>query len=369
MRISPLHTFALSALLLGSPACAGDRVAADPNASGPGAKPGQAGPADAPQATPGTATTTAPGAPAPPAAPPAIPIDPNAAVAKVNGVVITSKNYQEAIREFLQGQGAPPNLPEAQMGQVRQAVMEALIGTELVFQKSQAEGIKVSQQEIDEALAETKKQFPDEEKWEASLKLQGTDKASFLEAVNRNLAINKAIKADVFDKIAVTDADAKAYYDLHPQEMQKPEEVRASHILVRVPEGATDEAKKTARAKADTALGKVKAGGDFAALAKEYSDDTGSAVQGGDLGFFGRGRMVPAFETAVFAMKIGQVSEVVESQFGFHVIKLIDRHDAQTAPFEEITGKLKDFLKQKRARTDVQAYLKSLRDVAKVEVF
>jgi peptidyl-prolyl cis-trans isomerase C len=362
MRFTCLHAIALSSLLLASPACAGDRAAADPNAPGAAAKAAQA-PAAAPAKEAG-------GTPAPITAPAPTPTkDPNAVVAKVNGSPITEKNYEEAIREFLQGQGAPPNLPEEQMGQVRQAVMEALIGTELVYQKSVSAGIKVSQQEIDEALGETKKQFPDEAKWEESLKQQGTDKASFIEGVTRNLAINKAIKNDVFDKIAVSDTDAKAYYDQHPQEMQKPEEIRASHILVRFPEGAADDVKKAARARAEEALAKVKAGGDFAAVVKDYSQDPGSAAQGGDLGFFSKGRMVPAFETVAFAMKVGQVSDVVESPFGYHVIKVTDHHDAQAAPYAELSDKLKDFLKQKQARGGVQAYLKTLRDTAKVEIF
>jgi len=363
MRFSTLHAVAVTFIILASPACAGDRAAADANSpatpAGASGAASAAGPA-APPAGGGAPQGTAPSA---------IPKDPAAVVAKVNGVTITAKDFEEATREFLMQQGAPPNLPDEQMKQVHTAVMDALVGTELAYQKSQAEGIKISQKEIDDAVAESKKNFADETKWEENMKAQGIDKVSFLQSVNRNLAINKLIQTNVFDKITVTDADAKAYYDQHPQEMQKPEEIRASHILVRLPQGTTDDQKKVAKARIDEAAKKAKAGEDFAALAKTYSQDPGSAEQGGDLGFFAKGKMVPAFDAAAFALKVGQISDVIETQFGYHVIKVTDRHDAKTAGYDEIGERLKSFLKQRQARTTVQAYLKGLRDSAKVEIF
>jgi len=370
MKASLLRALTLSSLILASPACAGDRAAADPNAlpTTDGAARAAAAPAGAPASPDAAAQAAQAAAPSTPV-PSATPRDPNAAAAKVNGVPILEKSFQEAVHEFLAGQGTPAGLPDDQMAQVRQAVMDALIGTELVYQKSKSDGVKVGKEEIDGAVAEGMKQFPTVQAFEDSLKQQGTDKASYMENVSRNLAINKLIQAQVFDKITITDADAKAYYDQHPAEMQKPEEVRASHILIRNPQGSTAEQKKAAQTRAQEALDKVKAGGDFAAVAKEYSQDPGSGANGGDLGFFGRGRMVPAFDNVAFSMKVGQVSAVIETQFGFHVIKITDHHDAQTAPFEDLSSRLKDFLKQKKARGDVQAYLRTLRDGAKVEVF
>jgi len=362
MKVSLLQALAASALLLASPACAGDKAASDPNSAAAPAAPAAGG-------TAAGDANFSPAAPALSSVPSAKPRDPNDAVAKVNGVPIFERHYQEAIKEFLVGQGAPANLPEDQMGQVRQAVMEALIGTELVWQKSQAEGVKVAPQEIDDAIAQSMKEFPTLQAWEDSLKQQGTTKDEFRESVGRNLAINKTIQSLVFEKITITDDAAKAYYDQHPQEMQQPEELQASHILLRVPEGATEEQKSAALSKAKEALAKLKAGGDFAALAKEYSQDPGSAANGGDLGFFGRGRMVPAFEKAAYSMKIGQVSDIVETQFGYHIIKVTGHHDAKTAAFPEISERLKGFLKQKQARSDVQTFLKELRDKAKVEIF
>ncbi|MBI3448794.1 MAG: peptidylprolyl isomerase [Acidobacteria bacterium] len=359
MRFSTRNVLAVTFIILASPACAGDRAAVDANSPA------------TPAGASGAAAAAAPAAGGSPqgTAPSAIPKDPAAVVAKVNGVTITAKDFDEATREFLMQQGAPPNLPDEQMKQVHTAVMDALVGTELAYQKSQAEGIKVSQKDVDEAVAESKKNFPDEAKWEENMKAQGIDKDAFLLSINRNLAINKLIQTNVFEKITVTDADAKAYYDQHPQEMQKPEEVRASHILVRLPQGTTDDQKKAAKARIDEAAKKAKAGEDFAALAKTYSQDPGSAEQGGDLGFFPKGKMVPAFDAVAFTLKVGQISDVVETQFGYHVIKVTDRHAAQSATYDEVGERLKSFLKQRQARTTVQTYLKGLRDSAKVEIF
>ena len=115
------------------------------------------------------------------------------------------------------------------------------------------------------------------------------------------------------DAAAATDADAKDFYDKNPDKFKQPETVRASHILIRVDEGRTRPRKKEARAKIDGVLKRAKAGEDFAALAKENSED-GSAAQGGDLGFFPRGQMVPAFDQAAFALKPGEISDVVDDR-------------------------------------------------------
>jgi len=136
--------------------------------------------------------------------------------------------------------------------------------------------------------------------------------------------------------LTVTDAQIAEYYASHANEFQRAEEVRASHILVR-PTGDGEEAARAAAARARALYARAIApGADFAALAREASDDPGSKDNGGDLGWFGRGRMVKEFEEAVFALKTGEVSQPVESQFGFHVIKLVDRRPAGQQSLDEV---------------------------------
>jgi peptidyl-prolyl cis-trans isomerase D len=149
--------------------------------------------------------------------------------------------------------------------------------------------------------------------------------------------------------IPVTEDELKAYYDKHLDQFGTPEERRAAHILVAVPQDADKEAKAKARAKAESILKKLQAGENFAELAKTMSDDPGSAEKGGDLGFFGKGIMDPAFEEAVFSLKKGEMSSIVETPFGFHIIKLIDIKPAHAEPFEKVKEDVRHRLQKEKA--------------------
>jgi peptidyl-prolyl cis-trans isomerase D len=158
-------------------------------------------------------------------------------------------------------------------------------------------------------------------------------------------------------KTVVPVADVQKFYNDNIAQFQTPEQIRASHILLNT--AGKDEA--AVRKQAEELLQKIKAGADFAALAKQYSDDTGSKANGGDLDYFGRGRMVPEFETAAFALMPGQVSDVVKSQFGFHIIKVTDKKAAVTRPLEEVRAQIEDQLKAQRADQQIAAKAEELR--------
>jgi peptidyl-prolyl cis-trans isomerase D len=151
------------------------------------------------------------------------------------------------------------------------------------------------------------------------------------------------------DKVEITDTLVQQYYDSHQATYAKPEQVHARHILFRVAPDAAPDAKAQARQRAEEVLKKVKAGDDFAELAKQYSQD-GSAASGGDLGFFTRGKMVPPFEQAAFALAPGATSEIVESPFGFHIIKVEAKEEARTQPLDEVRAQIQEQLRQETSR-------------------
>jgi len=156
--------------------------------------------------------------------------------------------------------------------------------------------------------------------------------------------------ADFEPQVEVPEGEIAEYYELHKDErFTSPEEVHARHILVQVPDGATDAVKAAARTKAEDLLGKLKAGGDFAALAKQHSDDPGSAAKGGDLGFFPRGRMTPAFEAAAFSLEPGTLSELVETPFGFHIIKVEEHRQGGPKPLESVHDEVVKALRREHA--------------------
>src|SRR5262249_7907507 len=161
-------------------------------------------------------------------------------------------------------------------------------------------------------------------------------------------------------QVEPTDGEIAEYYELHKDErFTDPEEVHARHVLVKVASDATPEAREAARKKAADLLARVKAGEDFAAIASANSDDPGSAANGGDLGFFPHGRMTPAFENAAFELQPGAVSDVVETPFGFHLVKLEEHREAKVKPLaavrDEIVTTLKNEGGMDRARKQAEA--------------
>ncbi|MGH6692081.1 MAG: peptidylprolyl isomerase, partial [Gammaproteobacteria bacterium] len=155
----------------------------------------------------------------------------------------------------------------------------------------------------------------------------------------------------VRQKTTVTPNDVETYYNDNIQEFQSPEQIRASHILLNT--GGKDE--PAVLKQAQGLLQQVKSGADFAELAEKFSEDEGSKANGGDLDYFGRGRMVPEFETAAFALESGQVSDIVKTQYGFHIIKVVDKKPAVTQTFDEVRPQIEDQLKSQRADEQLAA--------------
>lgn len=190
-----------------------------------------------------------------------------------------------------------------------------------------------------------------------------------LQFFSDNFLANEYLKKEVAEKISITDEELKSYYDSHPSEFQMPEMMRARHILVRIDSEASDDDKKKAREKAETFLKRINSGEDFAKLATEVSEDPGSKTKGGDLGFFPRGRMVKPFEDAAFALAPGTVSGIVETQFGFHIIKSEEKRDSTVEAFDAVKDRLRQKLLQERTRQQVTDFIEKAMQDAKVELY
>ena len=173
-------------------------------------------------------------------------------------------------------------------------------------------------------------------------------KAEYRKGEQRKVKMLLIDRDQIHAKMTVAPADVQRAYNDNIAQYQTPEQVRASHILLKTEGKNEADVKK----QAEDVLKQVKAGGDFAELAKKYSEDDGSKVNGGDLDYFGKGRMVPEFETAAFAMQPGQISDLVKSQFGFHIIKVVDKKAAATRTLDEVRPQIEDQLKYER--TDQQ---------------
>ncbi|HVI09825.1 MAG TPA: peptidyl-prolyl cis-trans isomerase [Candidatus Binatia bacterium] len=174
------------------------------------------------------------------------------------------------------------------------------------------------------------------------------------------------------DSVQITADDLKAYYDQHRDQYRVPEQVKVSHILIKTPlagqDGKVDEkAVADAQKKAEDVLKQVKSGANFEELARKYSDDPGSAKQGGSLGWIGRGRTVPEFEKAAFSLPKGQISDLVKSSYGFHIIRVDDKQDAHMKSLDEVKGEIEPLLKQQKAQDIAQKQAEDLLQQSKAQ--
>ncbi len=293
---------------------------------------------------------------------------PSDKVAVVNGTAISATDLDREVKlwsERMASQGR--QLPPDQLPAVRNQILESLISQELLYQASKKNKIKVDQKIIDERYDAIKKRFKTEEEFKDAIAKMGVTEAIIRAQLEKGLAIDELLKTKIVKDIEVTDEESRKYYDEHLDQFKQAEQVKASHILIKVEPTATDEQKAEARKKIETVQGKLKKGDDFAAVAKEYSEGP-SKSRGGELGFFQRGQMVKPFEDAAFTMEPDQVSDVVETKFGYHIIKVSEKKTESTASYSEVKDQVQQQLKQQKTRQAVEKYVEDLRKKAKIEI-
>lgn len=230
------------------------------------------------------------------------------------------------------------------------ATLDNLITQELIAQEAKAASVTVTDADVDSEIALIKKSFGSEEEFTATLAQYNMT----LESLKKDTKVNLTIRKILEPKTKVTDEEMKQFYDTNKESLGTPEQIQASHILV-----ATKE-------EADAILAELKKGGDFAAIAKEKSIDPGSKDKGGDLGFFAKGKMVPEFEQAAFALKINEISGVVQSENGFHIIKKTAEKAAVVPTFEEKKEEIKKQLIATKANELSEAWMTEIRAKAKI---
>ena len=291
-----------------------------------------------------------------------------ATIATVNGVAITQSDLDRDMGRYERQMAMLGQVPDpAQVGEMKKKVLDGLIGREVLRQESQKLGVKVSDAEVDERVASLKNRFPSEKDFSDTLAKMSLTESELKTQFAQEMGISKLIDQEVGSKVTVTDAEAKAFYDANPELFKTPEMVRASHILVMVDQKAGDADKAKAKEKMAGIQKKVQAGEDFAELAKQFSDCK-SSTSGGDLDFFQRGQMVGAFEDAAFKLNVGEVSDVVETQFGYHLIKVTDKKPAETKTYDQVKDELTKYLKQQKVSQQLSQYVDQLKAKDKIEV-
>lgn len=296
--------------------------------------------------------------------------NPDEAVAKVNGKPISRHQLEEVMMNDLRQlqQRGTRLTPDQQLGYERQ-VLGKLIDQEVLVEAASKTKVADADKKVDEQIAKIKGSFPDPKMFEEQIKASGRTMEQVHAEVLQMLTVQQFVDQEFGSKVKITDEQVKAFYDQNPQYFEKPPQVRASHILVAVPQDATDDVKKTKRAAIDKARERVTTGKeDFAKVAAELSDDPGSKQNGGDLGFFSHGQMVPEFDKAAFTLKQDEVSDVITTQFGFHVIKLTGSQPAEKRTLEQMKETISRFLKKNEVDKQVHQFIESQKTTAKIEV-
>jgi len=302
---------------------------------------------------------------------------PNSVAVTVNGVEITEGEIDKMLEPQLaamaeRSQNRSPEFMGQMRKMLRRQAVERIIIERLIDEKARQSNIVITEEEVDSQLGEiASMQRPPISLDDFKRKIEGLGQNfdQVKQQIRKALTIQKVMEAQLADKINVTEADANEYYIQNLNQYKIPEQVKASHILIKPdttdPNTDPNEAQAKAKAKAEELLEQIKAGADFAELAKANSSCP-SSERGGDLGFFGRGQMVPPFEKAAFELETGQLSDIVETKFGYHVIKVTGHKDAGVKTFEQVKDEIIQQLTQRKQRElagQFVALLKSEADI------
>ena len=319
--------------------------------------------------------------------------DNKSAVIIINGNPITRQAYEDKLKEFnnnpmFKQMGIDVKKePDGFIGlMLKDRIVNELMVQNIIDSEVEKRKIKVTNQDVEDALKEIIDKVGSKDKFNEMLKQSGVSAAEFKKDLTAELTIKKLI--DSLAIINITDETAKKYYNTNINKFKYPDKVRASHILISadadkiremiaakdknlspeaIEEKVTQELNEK-KAKAEKILAEVKRDpSKFAAIAKESSDDTGSAQSGGDLGYFSADQMVEPFSKAAFSTKPSTISNVVKSEYGYHIIFVKDRVAAGTEPYEKVKNEIKAFLENQEKVKVLQNFVNAAKKEAKIE--
>jgi len=256
----------------------------------------------------------------------------------------------------------------AALREKRKEVLEFLINRELIVQEGKEAGLEPQDTEVDAELTKIKQRFPSQSAFEQALKQRGLTEKELRRAVRRELTVQKVVEVKIKPTAEpVTDEDVADFYEENKEGFAESEKVRARHILIKVSPDVSDQEKADAESKIQVVLKEARDGADFAELAKKNSECP-SASQGGDLGYFTRGQMVKPFEEAAFALEPGQISEIVETQFGYHIILVQDKKPRRQLELEEVSEQIRKALYDEEIEIALEKWLEPIREKATIDI-
>lgn len=290
---------------------------------------------------------------------------------RVNGETISNQRFQGFYIEYRNSKGVAVGARGDQLEllkRLRREAMDLLIEQVLVGQAAEEAGLEPDPDMVDEAIAELRAVFNSDDSFRMKIEGEGFDEASLRAHVGRMLVAKQYLDGIRLDAAELTDADLEQYYVENKRRLMLPEQVRVRHILLTwKPLGKPDD-RAFIRDQMKPILERAQAGEDFAALAREFSDDYATKQSGGDTGFFHRGEMAPQFESAAFALEPGEISDIVETSFGVHIIRLEERRNEELLLLDDIRDQLREHVRNERAEAAVREEIERLRTASDIEV-
>ena len=294
----------------------------------------------------------------------------NAIAAIVNDDIITLYDVLREAQPALHEAEKKATLDDDARNKIRQSALDQLIEKKLAEQKIHELNIKIGDDEIRQAIEDVKRQnkINSQEAFQAALASQGLTFDQYRAQLQEQLERLRLVSMEVRSKIQVGESEMRDYYEANLAKYSEDESFHARHIFFRISEKAPAEEIKRAMTSALLVLADAKSGKDFIELAKTYSEDPAARKDGGDLGIFRKGDMLPELEKTILAMKPGEVSELVVTPAGFHIIKLEERIKGKVKPFESVKAEIEEAIYRKKSEERFNLWAKELRSKASVEV-
>jgi parvulin-like peptidyl-prolyl isomerase len=287
-------------------------------------------------------------------------------VAKVGKTTITESQLEEALESYKPA-GVFHDISPEKRKKFRKDALNDLINFELLYNEAKKRKIKVSDSTIDEVIEENIKRFGSKKRFQGLLKKQGLTMKEFEEKVRRHNMVSILLN-NLFKEIEHKEDELKDYYEKNVHKYKRPEGLRLYHILIKVQPNATEEELQKRKEYAEEILGKIKAGGDFGEIAYNYSEDP-YRFKSGYLGFVHKGQLEPDIEKVAFSLKEGEISDVVRSIYGFHILKAGEKKPETLLTFDEVKDKIKKELDNKRFEEKKNDLLINLKKEYPVEIY
>lgn len=291
-------------------------------------------------------------------------------IAVVNGKPVTLSEFNEReaplSRQISESYSGADR--EKRLSDLKKKVIDSLIEDLLLEQEAERSGMKVSERDIDDAIDDVKKQNSlNDETLRAALKREGLTYEAYRVQVKKQIEKSRVIGQQVRSKVNVTEKDLADYYERNQKLFMKDQEVKVSHILFLVPEKASNSEIENIRKHASDVLEMARKGRDFSELARKYSQDA-SGKEGGSLGFFKRGQILPALEQAAFSLKKGEISDLVRTTYGFHIIRVDDAKEATPEPFDSVKEKIRSTVTSEMMEQRYREWMEELKKTAIIEM-